>query len=161
TGAIMRAIGPWLPEHRVGRDNLRAAFPDKSPQEIETILSGAWENLGRIAAEFAHLDRLSLLDFDRGGEADVVCDRITSERFVAFRDADKPTLIFSGHLANWEVPALAAGRYNVHSNVLYRRPNIGAIADAVVAVRAGCMGNLIATGLDAPVRLLRALERGE
>jgi hypothetical protein len=33
-GAFMRTIGPWLPEHRVGRDNLRAAFPDKSYTEI-------------------------------------------------------------------------------------------------------------------------------
>ena len=28
-------------------------------------------------------------------------------------------------------------------------------------MRAGCMGNLIPSGLDAPVRLLHALERGE
>src|SRR6476659_286575 len=54
---FMRHVGPWLPEHRVGRANLAAAFPEKSPAEIETILLGAWENLGRVAAEFAHLDR--------------------------------------------------------------------------------------------------------
>jgi len=49
----------------------------------------------------------------------------------------------------------------VPANLLYRRPNIGGIADAVIAMRAGCMGNLIPTGLDAPVRLAHALERGE
>jgi KDO2-lipid IV(A) lauroyltransferase len=160
-GAMMRALGPWLPEHRVGRDNLSAAFPDKSPQEIETILRGVWENLGRVGAEFAHLDRLKVLDFERGGEADITYDRIDFERFLAIRDSGRPTLVFSAHLANWEVPALAPAYYNVRSNLLYRRPNIGGIADAVVKMRAGCMGNLIPTGLDAPVRLLHALERGE
>ena len=51
--------------------------------------------------------------------------------------------------------------YNVKSNLLYRRPNIGAISDAVIAMRAGRMGTLIPTGLEAPVRLANALERGE
>src|SRR5215468_3732662 len=57
-GAVMRTVGPWLPEHRTGRDNLRAAFPDKSEGEIETILRGVWDNLGRVAAEIAHLDHV-------------------------------------------------------------------------------------------------------
>src|SRR5712692_2821311 len=56
-GAMLRRIGPWLPEHRVGRANLAAAFPEKSAEEIETILRGVWDNIGRVAAEFAHLDR--------------------------------------------------------------------------------------------------------
>ena len=47
-GGLMRRVGPWLPEHRIGRDNLAAAFPDKSPQEIEKILAGVWDNLGRV-----------------------------------------------------------------------------------------------------------------
>ena len=43
---------------RIGRANLTAAFPEKSPEEIETILAGVWDNLGRIGAEFAHLDHI-------------------------------------------------------------------------------------------------------
>jgi KDO2-lipid IV(A) lauroyltransferase len=160
-GWLMRAIGPWLPEHRVGRDNLVAAFPGKPAKEIEEILAGAWDNLGRVAAEFAHLDRIKVLDFEHGGQADVVYDKIAFERFLAIRDSGKPTLVFSAHLANWEVPALAPAYYHVRANLLYRRPNIGGIADAVIKMRAGCMGNLIPTGLDAPVRLANALERGE
>ena len=52
-----------LREHRIGRANLTAAFPEKSPEEIETILAGVWDNLGRIGAEFAHLDHI--WDYDR------------------------------------------------------------------------------------------------
>ena len=62
----MRRLGPWLPEHRVGRANLAAAFPEKSPAEIEQILRGVWDNLGRVGAEFAHLDRL--WDYDPSRE---------------------------------------------------------------------------------------------
>jgi len=160
-GRLMRIVGPWLPEHKVGRANLKAAFPDKSAQEIDAILAGVWENLGRVGAEFAHLDRMTVLDFERGGEADIVYDQISYERFLAVRDSGKPTIGFTAHLANWEVPAIAPAVYKMKSNLLYRRPNIGAVADAVIAMRAGCMGNLIPTGLDAPIRLANALERGE
>ena len=160
-GRLMRIAGPWLPEHKVGRANLAAAFPDKSTQEIDAILSGVWENLGRVGAEFAHLDRMTVLDFEHGGDADVTYDRASFERFLAIRDSGKPNLVFAAHLANWEVPAIAPPAYNVRSNLLYRRPNIGAVSDAVIAMRAGCMGNLIAAGLDAPIRCANALERGE
>jgi KDO2-lipid IV(A) lauroyltransferase len=160
-GRLMRTIGPWLPEHRVGQANLAAAFPAKSPAEIEKILAGVWDNLGRVGAEFAHLDRMKVLDFERGGAADVIYDRTSFDRFRAIVDSGKPNLVFSAHLANWEVPALAPAYYKIRSNLLYRRPNIGAIGDAVVKMRAGCMGTLIPTGLDAPVRLANALQRGE
>jgi KDO2-lipid IV(A) lauroyltransferase len=162
-GAMLRGIGPWLPEHRVGRANLVAAFPDKSPQEIEKILLGVWDNLGRFAAEFAHIDRLTLPPQDALGSGifDVTYEQVSLDRFDAIRSSGKPGLFFAAHLANWEIPAVGAAFYKIPSNVLYRRPNIGAVGDAVVAMRAGCMGTLIASGLDAPVRLANALQRGE
>src|SRR5262249_220883 len=60
--AVLRRVGPWLPEHRTGRANLMAAFPEKSAAEVEEILRGVWDNLGRLGAEYAHLDRLWDLD---------------------------------------------------------------------------------------------------
>ncbi len=57
-GRVARSIGPMMREQRVGRANLTAAFPEKSPAEIETILAGVWDNLGRVGAEFAHLDHI-------------------------------------------------------------------------------------------------------
>ncbi len=62
-GRISRRIGPALREQRIGRANLTAAFPEKSPEEIEKILAGVWDNLGRVGAEFAHLDHI--WDYDR------------------------------------------------------------------------------------------------
>src|SRR5262245_23296937 len=62
-GRITRLIGPALRENRIGRANLTAAFPEKSPQEIDAILAGVWDNLGRIGAEFAHLDHI--WEYDR------------------------------------------------------------------------------------------------
>ena len=50
-GAVARRVGPWLPAHRIGQANLRAAFSDKDPAWIEATLRDAWENLGRVAGE--------------------------------------------------------------------------------------------------------------
>jgi KDO2-lipid IV(A) lauroyltransferase len=159
-GGLMRRVGPWLPEHHVGRANLAAAFPEKPPEEIEQILGGVWDNLGRVAVEFAHLDRLRILDFEHQGPADVTYDKASFDRFLDIRRSGQGGIFFAAHLANWEIPALAAAFYKLDTAVLYRRPNIRAISNAVVKMRAGCMGTLIPSGLDAPVRLAHALESG-
>jgi KDO2-lipid IV(A) lauroyltransferase len=156
-GWFMRKVGPWLPEHRVGRANLVAAFPDKPAAEIEQILTGVWDNLGRYAVEFAQIDRLTNADPSHPDD-DIVADPATSERFHRLRHDGKAALIFASHLANWELPALVAARHGLDTAVLFRRPNIRAVSDAVLKIRAGCMGTLVATGLDAPVKLGRMLE---
>lgn len=163
-GRMMRAVGPWLPEHKIGRENLSAAFPEKSPEEVEKILGGVWDNLGRVAAEFAHIDRMTIYDPNSSqpsDDLDAVYDQVTYGRFMQLRDFGKPSLVFTAHLANWELPARTPQRFGFKASILYRRPNIGAAGDAIVALRARCMGNMVAAGLDAPLKLGRALERGE
>src|ERR1700716_4575883 len=49
-GRVARLIGPVMREQKIGRANLTAAFPEKSPEEIEIILAGVWDNLGRLGA---------------------------------------------------------------------------------------------------------------
>jgi KDO2-lipid IV(A) lauroyltransferase len=156
-GWFMRKVGPLLREHRIGRDNLVAAFPDKPAAEIEQILAGVWDNLGRYGVEFAQIERLRNADPSRSDD-DIVADPKTSALFHELRHDGKPALIFASHLANWELPALVAARHGLETAVLFRRPNIRAVSDAVLKIRAGCMGTLVATGLDAPVKLLRMLE---
>jgi KDO2-lipid IV(A) lauroyltransferase len=158
-GAIMRTIGPWLPEHRTGRANLRAAFPEKTDAEIEAILRGVWDNLGRVGAEIAHLDHICSGDRYKRTYIDYGPDNIA--RFLHVKDDGKPAVIFAAHLANWELPAVIAASDGLDSVVLYRRPNLGAIADAVIALRRGLMGEMVASSMSAPVALARALEQGK
>jgi KDO2-lipid IV(A) lauroyltransferase len=159
-GKTMQRLGPFLPEHRIGRANLAAAYPEKSAAEIESILRGVWDNLGRVGAEFAHLDRLweHQLSHQRLGRYEDSDESLN--RFFRLRDDGQPALIFAAHLANWELPALAGTAFGLDTTVLYRRPKLGPIAEAVTRVRAGGMGTLIPTGLAAPVKLLRVLEAG-
>ena len=159
-GGFMRRLGPRLKEHEIGRANLAAAFPEKSPAQIEAILRGVWDNLGRVAAEFAHIDRLQIFHPDPEGNGDILYTPETYARFQKLRQDGKPALIFAAHLANWELPALVATKYELDTTVLYRRPNISAVSDAIIQIRKGSMGTLVPTSLDAPVKLARVLEAG-
>ena len=159
-GALMRKLGPLLPEHRVGRDNLRAAFPQKSAAEIEQILAGVWDNLGRIGVEFAHLDEFCIEGAGRQTPDLISYAPEAAERYQHIMNSEKPMLGFAAHLANWELPAVVAKMLVARSAVLYRRPNIRPISDVVVKLRAPLMGELIPTGLDAPLKLARLLQSG-
>ena len=161
-GRASRFIGRRLREDRIGRENLKAAFPEKSPEEIEKILAGVWDNLGRIGAEFAHLD--NIWDYDpEHPEKDsrVEFSPRTKELFDQIRDDGKPALIFACHLGNWELPALAAVAHGLDAAILFRRPNSEAADRAIERTRAINMGTLIPAGRDAPLRLAQALQDGK
>jgi KDO2-lipid IV(A) lauroyltransferase len=161
-GRASRFIGRRLREDRIGRENLKAAFPDKSPEEIERILDGVWDNLGRIGAEFAHLDHIWDYDPDHPDkDSRVEFTQRTKELFDQIRDDGKPALIFACHLGNWELPALAAVAHGLDAAILFRRPNSEAADRAIERTRAINMGTLIPAGRDAPLRLAQALQEGK
>jgi KDO2-lipid IV(A) lauroyltransferase len=159
-GALMRRLGPLRPEHRLARANLRAAFPDKSDAEIEQILGGVWDNLGRIGVEFAHLDEFSIAGLETPSPNDITYEPHVAERYRQLIASGRPLLCFAAHLANWELPAVMGHLLGAKSAVLYRRPNIPPVNDLIVKLRTPLMGDLIATGLSAPVQLGRLLEAG-
>ena len=160
-GRIARAVGPMMREQRIGRANLTAAFPEKSPAEIETILAGVWDNLGRVGAEFAHLDHIWEHDPAFPEQSRIEILPRTHELFAQLRLDGKPALIFASHLGNWELPALAAVAHGLDAAILYRRPNIASADRAIQEIRAVKMGTLIAAGRDAPLKLAEALQNGQ
>jgi Kdo2-lipid IVA lauroyltransferase/acyltransferase len=160
-GRVSQFIGRRLREDRIGRENLKAAFPEKSPEEIEKILAGVWDNLGRIGAEFAHLDHIWDYDRDHPENSRIELPARTIELFDQIRDDGKPALIFASHLGNWELPALAAVAHGLDTAILFRRPNIEAADRAIEKIRAVKMGTLIPAGRDAPLRLGQALQQGQ
>jgi Kdo2-lipid IVA lauroyltransferase/acyltransferase len=160
-GRIARSIGPMMREQKIGRANLTAAFPEKSPAEIDAILAGVWDNLGRVGAEFAHLDHIWEHDPARPEDSRIEIEKRSYELFAQLRLDGKPALIFAGHLANWELPALAAVAHGLDAAILYRRPNIASADRIIQDLRAVKMGTLIPAGRDAPLRLAEALKNGQ
>ncbi|HXI07336.1 MAG: lipid A biosynthesis lauroyl acyltransferase [Bradyrhizobium sp.] len=155
-------IGRRLREDRIGRENLKAAFPEKSPEEIENILAGVWDNLGRIGAEFAHLDHIWDYDADHPEKPSrIEFSSRSKELFDMLRDDGKPAIFFASHLGNWELPALGAVAHGLDAAILFRRPNSEAADRAIERTRRVKMGTLIPAGRDAPFKLGQALQNGQ
>src|SRR5215472_2352909 len=158
-GAFLRRIGPLLPAHRTGLANLRAAFPDQDATWINATLRGAWENLGRVAGEYVHLDRLWDYDVAHPNAGRIVTD--DAPLFMQMLNDGKPALCFAAHLGNWELPAVMAAAHGLPSAVLYRMPNNKAIAREIARIRAPLMGHLIRSRAQAPLEMAASLARGE
>lgn len=158
-GAMTRRLGPLLPAHRVGRANLRAAYPEKDAAWIAATLRGAWENLGRVAGEYVHLGTLWDYDVAHPNQGRIVTD--DAKLFFELLDDGKPALCFAAHLGNWELPAVMAAAHGLPSAVLYRMPNNKAVAKEIARIRAPLMGRLIRSRAQAPLEMAAALERGD
>lgn len=158
-GALARKLGPRTPVHRIGRANLRAAFPDKDTAWIEATLRGAWDNLGRVAGEYVHLGRIWDFDPEHPGASRIETD--AAPLFYELLNDGKPALCFAAHLGNWELPAIAAAAHGLPSAVVYRMPNNRAVAAEITRIRAPLMGRLIRTRMEAPIEMAGALRRGE
>ncbi len=155
---LLRRVGPWTKYHRIGRENLAIAFPEKTVAEREAILTGVWENLGRTAAEYAHLDRLWDFDWEHPNQGRIVSDQV--ELFNTLRDDGKPAVIFAAHLGNWELPALLTAMYGFKGAVVYRAPNTPGLSDEVKRIREGLMGQLIPSGIEGTFLTRAILEEG-
>ena len=158
-GRFARRFGPLLPAHRIGRANLRAAFPDKDAAWIEATLREAWENLGRVAGEYVHLGRLWDYDVAHPNAGRIVTD--DEQMFTDLLNDGKPALCFASHLANWELPAIAAAAHGLPSAVVYRMPNNKAVAKEIARIREPLMGRLIRSRAQAPLEMAASLQRGE
>jgi len=93
------------PHRRVGLRNLEIAFPDKPIRERRRILRASFLNLGRMAAELAHLPRLSaerLRDMVRFVDEEWWREAMSWERSTG-------VLVLSGHFGNWELLVFAHG----------------------------------------------------
>lgn len=158
-GWLLRTASPLIPVNRVALANIRAAFPEKDEAEVRAIARGAWENLGRTAAEYAHLKSLFDYDYHNPDKPSRV-EVLGIEHFIALKDDGRPGLIFSAHLANWELPAICAATYDLETTAVFRAPNDPAIASVVHEIRSGAMGGLAAAKQGAAFAMQSVLEKG-
>ena len=123
---VSSAVGGFIGRnifYRIGgimnraRENLRAAFPEKSQDEIEAIVIEMCDNLGRTVAEYAHLAKFSL------DGANPRLEIVNREAGQAAMDTGKGVMFFSGHFANWEMMPFTARQLGFEGGEVYRPPN--------------------------------------
>jgi KDO2-lipid IV(A) lauroyltransferase len=153
-GAIARVIGPRLGISKRARENLRLAMPELAPDAAQRILRGMWDNLGRVAAEYAHLRKFRLFEpdgriefIDRG---DVLSGRRPGQRYI----------FFSAHCANWEIAIRGAIQAGFDVTAVYRAANNPLIDQFIAWTRGADGGEFVPKGTVAATRARAALREG-
>jgi KDO2-lipid IV(A) lauroyltransferase len=152
-GALARMIGPRLGISKRARLNLRRALPGISDAEIARLTKLMWDNLGRVVAEYPHLREIRV--FEPGGRVETQ-GLEHMDRAVA---AGRRMIIFSGHIANWEIAMLAAVQCGAPVAQIYRAAN-NPLVDRMIARFRGDAGELIPKGAGAARRAIAVLRNG-
>jgi KDO2-lipid IV(A) lauroyltransferase len=131
------ALGGWmgrnlfslLPPDRTARANLLAAFPEKTDAERDAIRMTMWDNLGRVVAEYPHLEKFSPL----GEDPRITLTILTGETPADYRG--QPLIFLSGHFANWEMMPILGEQHGLHGAAVVRPPNNPYIANWIARQR--------------------------
>jgi KDO2-lipid IV(A) lauroyltransferase len=116
-GWIGRTIFSRLPPAKIARANLTAAFPEKSAAERAAILTAMWDNLGRVVAEYPHLEKFDIAGPDPRIR---IIDKGDAEGAFAH---GRGVLFLSGHLANWEMLPITGQALGFDGASVVRPPN--------------------------------------
>lgn len=154
-----RWMGPKIWRHKVVMDNLAIAFPEKSLEERKQLASDSWAQTARTLLEYIYLDEILDMDEDHT-ESDRI-EIVNAEQFLKLRDDGLPAILFTGHIANFELLPLIAGRFGLNVQSLFRQPNNKYAASHVAEARKEFGKNLVASGAGASFQLMSALERGD
>lgn len=149
-GGLARTIGPRLKVSEVARRNLARAFPEKSAADIEAIVREVWDNLGRVAGEFPHVDYL----------IDNRVEVVGLEHVHRLRDDGRCGLFVASHFGNWELAGALAGREGFDLTVVYRAANNPWVEDLYRECRAKAGSKQIRKGSEGAREILAVLKAG-
>lgn len=156
-GWIARKVGPKLKVTKIARENLNKAFPEKSADEIDTIILEMWDNMGRVGFEFPHVAKLNVYDSPERFEI------IGGENIDLLHDDKQCGIFFSGHLANWEFCALGTAQRTppVPVQLIYREPDNPWMRNLFAKRKPTPECGLIPKGVKGARQALEALKKGE
>jgi KDO2-lipid IV(A) lauroyltransferase len=132
-GFLARMIGPLLGITKRADENLKRALPDLAPARRREIIIGMWDNLGRVIAEYPHLDKFRLYQKDKR------IDGVDGGNILGTHDPNKKYIFFSAHYGNWEIAVRTASQVGFKVTGVYRAPN-NPIADRFMLWARGAEG---------------------
>lgn len=122
-GFLGQSIGACLiGASRKADKHLRYALPELTPPQRRTIIKGMWNNLGRVVAEYPHLEQIAR-------ERTTV---INPQNIETLKDNPTGAVFIGLHQGNWEIwAAMALLKFGVQVDITYRAPNNPVIDDLV------------------------------
>lgn len=152
-GKGWRAFAPFNARHKRALKHLKNAFPSMKESEREEIVRGMWENLGRVAVETFHTDRLLKQDF----RFEAVADE-TTERVLA---GEQACVLMSFHSGNWELCVQPVTSHGVDVTGVYQALRNPEADKALRSLRQDLYrGGLLSKGPETARKILGTLKSG-
>jgi len=142
---------------RVGLRNLELAFPEKSNAERESILKGAFRNLGRVMAVVSGFGGLTAENMT--GLIEYRPDPDFAAQYEKTKTDGRGRIILGGHLGNWELQAFSYPIFFEPLSFLARRMDNPLIEKMILGIRTR-LGNKQLDKTNSASPILRALRSG-
>lgn len=146
-GWIARTIGPRLGANRKIINNLNYILPEMKDQHSD-LAQQVWDNLGRTVAESAHASK-----FINSGRIKIS----GFEHVKKLQDNNTPGIIFSSHIANWEMGPIILREKKLPLSIVYRPPNNLFVNWLLMRTRRWVSPNYLPKGKEAARGVLKTL----
>src|SRR5260370_19692940 len=153
-GWLGRLFGPRLGVTKRAQTNLQRALPYLGDAEARLVMRGMWDNLGRVIAEYPHLEEFKVYGND--GRIEFVGDDILDPVIASGKSA----IFISAHYGNWEIATMAATQRGLDVAEAYRAANNPWIDRLIASYRGSVGSELTPKGVIASRRSISALREG-
>jgi len=139
---------------KIGRINLRIAFPEMEDREAARIVRICYMRMGTAAAEFVHIPKMGRKYIE---------DHIRIEGIEYVRQSEKKlglgVLALTGHFGNWELASHTYGTM-IAPMAFIVRPVPDSVWDEIVTERREWPGNRVIRKFDSAKEVMREIRRG-
>ncbi len=150
-GFLGRLVGRFATSrNRTARRNIEASFPGIDGNGIQRVISGMWDNFGRLMGEFPHLHTI---DVYRDRRVRITRDPGVDEFSVL------PAFFIGAHFGNFDLATLLATQKGVDLTIIYRRANNPLTERLIQSWRLKCGGTWAPKGRRGSQMVLKAIRR--
>ncbi|MDX2144003.1 MAG: lauroyl acyltransferase [Rhodospirillaceae bacterium] len=153
-GWLARTLGPISKPWRIAKRNVAAALPDLDGRARRAVVRGAFDNFGRVMAEYALLPRLWHSRWD--GIIDVE-GRDGLQWAVMGK---RPVIVFTAHIGNWELIPMVLASHGKPAMIVYRAPNNPKVDELIGDIRRTYAAALAPKGADGAKDIVGHLQDG-
>lgn len=128
---LAKLIGKRISVNNLARENIVKSLPNLSPEKVEEVLDGMWDNLGRIVGEFVHISNFTghqLLNYAH-------LDEESQSNIEYIKQNFNGGIIFSAHIGNWEIGPKIFLEKGINVKTVYRPLNNAYVDDMTAKIR--------------------------
>ena len=134
----------------IARRNIEGSFPGIAGDEVQRIITGMWDNFGRLVAEFPHLHAIDVY----GGT------RVTITRDPGLEEfASLPAIFVGAHFGCFDLGTLLATQKGIDITVIYRQANNPLAERLIQSWRLKCGGTWAPKGRKGSQLVLKGIRR--